>query len=155
MASERTTGRSWADRLRGNRWLPWLLLLAWMALIYQLSATPDLKAVPWAQRFGLLPKLLGREATDLLEFVLRKSAHMGAYAILALLARWAFSGTWPTWTRGRLLAAALGFAVLFAASDEYHQTLVPTRVGSLRDVAIDAAGAVAALLLPPWWRLRK
>lgn len=43
---------------------------------------------------------------------------------------------------------ALMFAVLFAASDEWHQTFVPGRDGCVRDVVIDASGAsVAALIL--------
>ena len=49
----------------------------------------------------------------------------------------------------RLLAAgaalaALWVAVLYAATDEFHQTFVPTREGCLRDVFIDSTGAIAA-----------
>ncbi len=33
-------------------------------------------------------------------------------------------------------------AVLYAASDEFHQTFVPTREGRLRDVIIDTGGIV-------------
>jgi VanZ family protein len=35
-------------------------------------------------------------------------------------------------------------AVLYAISDEVHQSFVPTREGTLRDVIIDAIGALLA-----------
>ena len=62
--------------------------------------------------------------------MLRKIAHAAEYAVLgALLLR----------ALGRPgLAFALG--VLYAVSDELHQTFVPGRAGSPLDVAIDAAG---------------
>lgn len=119
-----------------------------MALIYRLSATPDLKAVPLAQRFGFLPDMLGTTATNLLELILRKGAHMVSYAILALLARWSLA---VTLSGRRLSWAALAVAVLYAASDEYHQTFVPTRHGTVTDVMIDSAGAALALLIVNAW----
>ena len=41
---------------------------------------------------------------------------------------------------------ALLIAVVFAASDEWHQTFVPGRDGCVRDVIIDSAGALSAAL---------
>ncbi|MBV9128416.1 MAG: VanZ family protein, partial [Verrucomicrobia bacterium] len=43
--------------------------------------------------------------------------------------------------------ATLMAAGLCATIDEWHQTFVPSRTGSARDVAIDVAGATLALLL--------
>ena len=158
MGSDRTIGLTsgkgeglWA-RLRP--WPDWALLLAWMALIYRLSATPDLKTVPLAQRFHLLPAAIGVELTNLLELLLRKAAHMAAFGLLAWLGHRALAVTFRTWSRARLLAAALGLTVLYAISDEWHQTFVPTRYGSPRDVAIDTAGAVIALVII-WFRTRR
>jgi VanZ family protein len=121
-----------------------------MAVIFRASATPDLRAVPWAQRFHLLPAMLGVEATDTLEFILRKGAHMATFALLAWLARYAFAGTWREMGRRRLSLFAWAFAVLYALTDEFHQTFVPTRVGSLRDIGFDATGAAIGLLLAYW-----
>jgi VanZ family protein len=41
---------------------------------------------------------------------------------------------------------ALLMAVLFAASDEFHQSFVEGRTSTLRDVLIDALGSTLALL---------
>jgi VanZ family protein len=38
-------------------------------------------------------------------------------------------------------------AAAFAASDEYHQSFVPSRTASAHDVMIDCIGAFAAVLL--------
>lgn len=146
MASDRRNGSTSTDLVVGWRlWLRYLLVIAWMALIFQLSATPDLRTVPLAQRFHLLPSVIGLELTNLLEFVLRKTAHMAAFGVLAWLSFRALAGARPSWPKGRLFVASLIFTVLYAASDEWHQTFVPTRSGSVRDVAIDTAGAVLAL----------
>ena len=93
--------------------------LALMALIFLLSAQPDLGA-------GLGP----------LGLVARKLVHMAEYGVL-----------WVPWWRALafrrpLLAAVI--TVAYAVTDEWHQTLVAGRNGSPVDVVIDAIGVAAA-----------
>lgn len=92
-----------------------------MALIFALSATPDLSS--------------GLGTWDL---VLRKVAHVTVFAVLWLtLARAA------EWRRPIPVTVV---ALLYAGSDELHQTFVDGRHGTPVDVAIDAIGiGVAAL----------
>jgi len=100
----------------------WFPVVAWAALIFALSSIPDLGT--------------GLGGWDL---VLRKLAHAAEYAVLgALLVRA---------MRNPLLAFALG--ALYAVSDEVHQALVPGRMGSPLDVAIDAVGVMCGVVL---WR---
>jgi VanZ family protein len=75
------------------------------------------------------------------DLVLRKIAHAGEYAVLGALLLRATSAPLP--------AIALG--VLYAVSDEVHQTFVPGRQGSARDVLIDAVGVVAGVALCQRW----
>jgi VanZ like protein len=108
------------DLLR-PRWLwNWAPALLWAGLIFALSSAPDLGT--------------GLGTWDL---VLRKIAHFCEYAILGLLLVRAL-GREP-------LAAAAGIA--YAGSDELHQHFVRGRHAAFRDVAIDAAGVLAGLLL--------
>jgi VanZ family protein len=100
----------------------WGAVALWMGLIYVLSAQPGLPSAP----------------APLLDLVLKKLGHMIEYAILTLL----LQGALPS----RSLAAAWALAVMYAVSDEYHQTFVPGRNGWFGDVIIDAAGAYAAVL---------
>ena len=82
----------------------------------------------------------------ILHGTLRKAAHLAEYAILALL--WFRALTRDTALRhGTAAGAALAICVAWAALDEVHQSFVPSRTASPGDVAIDAAGAMAALVV--------
>ena len=39
------------------------------------------------------------------------------------------------------------FSVLYASSDEFHQTFVPGRDGNIVDVLIDSSGALVGILV--------
>lgn len=106
-----------------------LLALAWMGGIFWLSAQPDLPHAPepW------------------LDVVLKKGAHAALFGVLALLYLGVLQGDGPPSLRDRWLA--FGLTVLYALSDEFHQSFVPGRTPSLRDVLIDGAGAALALRL--------
>lgn len=104
---------------------PWLPPLALMGAIFYLSAQPNLSS--------------GLGNWDL---VLRKGAHMAEYALLAAL--W-WRALRSVIDERRALAAAFAITVLYAISDEVHQSFVPSRHGSPVDVLIDAAAAAIAV----------
>jgi VanZ family protein len=105
------------------RWLP---LIAMMAAIFYLSdqAKQDIPA------FG---------TWDLL---VKKGAHFSAYAALYAFALRATRNPW----------IALALAIVYAASDEYHQSFVMGRNGTVMDVLIDSVGALTAHLTRRWWQ---
>jgi VanZ family protein len=80
--------------------------------------------------------------------VVRKTAHVAEYSVLALLLwrarRQPIRGHSRPW-RWSEAAFALSIAALFAASDEVHQSFVPTREGRVSDVVYDTAGAALGL----------
>lgn len=104
----------------------WTPAIAWAALIFVLSAQPDLSFVPDAG----------------LDFVVRKVGHVGVFGILTLLIWRALPRT-TAWLRPWVWAFAL--SVLYAASDEVHQGFVAGRHASLLDVGFDVAGALIAV----------
>lgn len=77
--------------------------------------------------------------------LVRKAAHVTEYAILTGLLfralRGLVDGSWPR--------AAVAFvpAMIFAAVDEFHQSLVPSRTGSFYDVLVDYGGALVGILI--------
>jgi VanZ family protein len=80
--------------------------------------------------------------------VMRKSAHVGEYAILALLVWRALRSNPTLRTKTSMLFGAVLFAcAIFAASDEFPQSFVKSRTPSVRDVMLDVGGAVFALLI--------
>lgn len=103
--------------------LRWLPALAWMALIFLVSSR--------SQPPG--------PADPTLDFIWKKSVHVASYAVLAILMR---RGLGPT-PHATLWALAL--TLLYAISDEYHQSFVPGRTARATDVLIDMLGATIGL----------
>lgn len=88
------------------------------------------------------------EATlGFLHFLLRKAGHLTEYAILALLAVRAFRTSSRELLRNRWFWASLLLVVVYSLSDEFHQSFVPSRTGSIYDSMIDSVGGLTALTL--------
>ena len=126
----------------------WLPPLAWMALIWAASSeigSADHSAGP----FGWLVSILFPWATppqvDVAHGVVRKLGHMIEYAILAALwFRALHTGQRRSFTSSAWLALAI--TVVWAITDELHQSFVPSRTASALDVMFDSAGATLALV---------
>jgi VanZ family protein len=101
--------------------------LAVMALIFFLSAQPDdgVDRASW-------------------EIVLRKLGHLSEYAVLTYLWWRAFRELRPDWRPSVPLLAAATISLVYAGTDELHQTFVDGRHGTPVDVLIDAAGVTLA-----------
>ncbi|HUR83437.1 MAG TPA: VanZ family protein [Thermoanaerobaculia bacterium] len=117
----------------------WLPVVLWASII--LSAAND----EFSERKteGWLERTFGRLRPEVNAMV-RKTAHVTEYAILALLA----------WRARRTWAVPLAICLLVASADETLQARTATRTGSPRDVALDMCGAVAALVCVPGARAR-
>ena len=126
----------------------WLPVALWMALMF--FGSTDLMSAEHTSRF-LTPFLrwlnpaISPEAIAQAHFFVRKAAHVTEYAILTGLLFRALRG--PLDGFWRRAALALFPALLFAATDEWHQSFITSRTASLGDVCIDALGAIAGILL--------
>lgn len=109
----------------------WFVVVLWMSVIFMLSSIPSLH-VPFAHSY---------------DFLLRKLAHIGEYAILTIAFSWAFEMYTSSRRRAWLLAALA--ATLYAISDEWHQTWIFGRLGSFKDVGIDTIGIAASYAIAP------
>lgn len=106
-----------------SRWLPAVLT---MAVIFWFSSQPS-NELP---NFGLVDRII------------KKSGHVFEYAVLAFWVWYALDFRkdlrWLVWL----------IAILYAATDEYHQSFVRGRFPSVWDVLIfDNAGALISLWL--------
>jgi VanZ family protein len=93
-----------------------------------------------------------------IHFLIRKSTHFGSYGLLSALAFFSWRATLPAralWTF-RWSALALLLTVTAAGLDEFHQSFLPSRTSSLRDVFLDLAGAIFfQLVILLWLRWRQ
>jgi VanZ family protein len=134
-------------------------LLLWMGFIYfastlQFSASNTSKIIrPLILWF--FPDI-SEESLIFAHFIIRKLAHLTEYAILGLLAARAFTTSSHQLLRLRWFFFSLLLVILYALSDEFHQSFVPSRTGTIYDSLIDITGGFIALaLLALWRKIRK
>ena len=106
-----------------------------------------LRLLPALALAGLIVLLSGQSRLPMglsLPHPLDKLVHGSAFAVLAFLLEWALQGPrrWPTYRRHGFVFLTL---LLFAASDEWHQSFVPGREASLGDWLADACGTLVGL----------
>lgn len=122
------------------------LLVLWAALIFYLSSEGSDSSSGRSDAIVQTIQSLGASwPQDLLTFLTRKAAHIFAYFVLGILA-FNVVRLYPVGARKAVLMS-IGFVLLYAASDEFHQLFVPGRSGEVRDVLIDTtAGTVGVAL---------
>jgi VanZ family protein len=89
---------------------------------------------------------ISEETIGMAHFLTRKAAHLTEYAIMGWLAARAFTGSSRDFLRRRWLLSGLILIVVYALVDEYHQSLVPARTGSVHDSVIDIVGGFIGLI---------
>jgi VanZ family protein len=88
-------------------------------------------------------------------FLVRKAAHFTEYALLALLAARAFRTSHREKLKRLWWLAAFALVACVALMDEYHQSLLPSRTGSIYDSLLDMSGGATALACASLWLARK
>jgi VanZ family protein len=90
-------------------------------------------------------------------FYIRKTGHVVGYCILSILLFRAWRATLPVagklnpnWTMRWANIAVLGTA-LVASLDEWHQSFIPSRTGTVYDVILDTCAGVAAQIVVFFW----
>lgn len=114
---------------RSGRWRFWLPAIAVMAVIFVLSSQSGLRVSDDPE----------------VDRPFRVLGHLLAFATLAACLLVALSG--GRRPRPRDAVIAFGLSLLFAVSDEWHQSFVPGRSGRLDDVITDTIGALVGLSL--------
>lgn len=96
----------------------------------------DFKQLPEKDRVDLVASL---------QHIARKMAHFSIYMVLGLLVM-ALMSTFRLDRRVQIIYTVI-FCVVYAISDEMHQSFVPGRSCELRDVCIDGMGALTGALI--------
>jgi VanZ family protein len=130
----------------------WVLVIAWMCLIF--AGSTDLMSAAHTSRF-LVPFVLwldphiSFQTIMLIQTIVRKTGHVTEYAILAVLLWRVLRHHWSDVRTGfwRSALVALTLAMIFAVTDEFHQSFVPSRGATAHDVGIDILGAMAGLFI--------
>ncbi|MBP3542900.1 MAG: VanZ family protein [Lachnospiraceae bacterium] len=150
-----------------------IVTFLWMGIIFWFSAQPAVQSAGMSG--GIVEKLqemtanvpvIGQLfASEFAEHILRKGAHVAEYTVLGGLLFLCMRQYLPekpesqercgragdfrrvsSLTKNQALSA-FSIGVLYAASDEFHQTFVPGRSGEIKDVCIDAIGVLVGMML--------
>ncbi|MBR2489280.1 MAG: VanZ family protein [Clostridia bacterium] len=147
-----------------------VLLVGWMILIFSLSAATasessatsggviEFLAKIFIADFDEISVLEQESIIESLQFIVRKTAHFTLYGVLGGLAFLSVI-TYTSVPFPLRTAISAAICLLYAISDEIHQIFVPGRSGEIRDVCIDFAGSMLAILilvlLSRWKKLKK
>lgn len=125
-----------------------LAALAWAVLVFYFSTErfgSDFSRGLVAQALTLLHISVSPRTLHILDVLLRKTAHITEYGILASLVYGSFAERQPFRWRLRQAIWCIGLVGLYSLSDELHQRYVPGRNASLVDCGIDITGAAIAV----------
>lgn len=106
----------------------WLPTFIWAVVIFSFSSltTPSTSRIFWQ------------------DFIVKKSAHIIIYSIFTVLVHRSLKNT--TSLKGNyLFLASLCIVILYAISDEFHQSFTPGREPTLRDAIIDSVSSLITL----------
>ena len=145
--------------------IPWIISLAIMVLIFVFSACPGDVSGGMSEKITLFllnifnPDYASMDASvaqivfESWHHIVRKCAHFCIYLCLGASFMVAFYAT-PVWTNNtnriralKSMPSALGFSILYAISDEFHQSFIAGRTALFTDVLIDSAGALVGIFI--------
>ena len=137
----------------------WWPVAVWIVLISFESTDMFSSRNTGSLLYALIVRLYGEISFyDFLIFhmYLRKTGHVVGYGMLALLLLrgWRMTiGPARAWLNKMLLLSWVGTAFV-ASMDEWHQTFIPSRTGTVHDVILDSIAGFAFLLAAYLWLRR-
>jgi len=135
----------------------WIAAILWLIVI-AIESSAYLSAHNTSRILYPLLHFLFRLDLDQFEhwhFFIRKGGHVFGYGLLSILLFRAWRETLPAlgnpnWTMRWTTIAVLGTA-LVASLDEWHQSYIPSRTGTPRDVLLDTCAGIGAQILLLFW----
>lgn len=126
----------------------WVLVLIWMGIIFLFSSQNADKSSENNKFIVYMLNVLGIDINTILngnaDFIIRKAAHFTEYFILYFLLYNALKEDFY-FTPSTIFALIITF--LYASSDELHQSFIPGRGPSFKDVLIDTSGGVLCMII--------
>jgi VanZ family protein len=139
----------WTTRIKN-----WLPVIAWAGLIFFFStdefSSSNTSPIVESLASWVFPEI-SSQSLEMIHLAVRKLAHWSEYFVLAALLLRALKNEAGKKWKWRHATPTLVFVFLYAASDEFHQTFVPSRTASVGDVMIDVFGGICGILWMYWY----
>ena len=136
----------------------WLPVLIWLCVIF--VGSTDVLSAEQTSRFvepflRWLKPDISSETLAQIHFFVRKLGHIFEYALLAIFLWRALRSGANLQVKISILVIVVWFVcAIFAATDEFHQSFIPSRTASPNDVVIDIFGVVIGLTICMGFALR-
>jgi VanZ family protein len=136
----------------------WLPVLIWLCVIF--VGSTDVLSAEQTSRFvepflRWLKPDISFETLAQIHFFARKLGHIFEYALLAIFLWRALRSGANLRVKISILVIVVWFVcAIFAATDEFHQSFIPSRTASPNDVVIDIFGVVIGLTICMGFALR-
>ena len=85
------------------------------------------------------------EVLSRIEHYIRKLAHFSLYTVVGILSM-SLMSTYNLKQSKRIITS-LGIGIIYAISDEIHQSFIPDRSAQIGDVLIDTAGVITGIII--------
>ncbi|MHB8652850.1 MAG: VanZ family protein [Terriglobia bacterium] len=124
------------------------MTLVWAVLVFYLSTQrfgPDFSRQLVVLGLAFLHISVSPRTLHILDTLLRKTAHVTEYGMLAFFVYGSFGEQQPFLWSVRQALWCIGIVGLYSLTDEFHQRFVPGRGSHLTDCGIDVAGAAIAM----------
>lgn len=131
--------------MKSKKLRAWIILIIWMGIIFLLSHQPNSGKATYNVIENILPSIQTPSLLNTINFIIRKSAHLIEYFILAFLT----VSLLKEYTSKQIIIfiISLFFCFSYAVTDEYHQLFIQGRTGALKDVFIDTTGSIIFLIM--------
>ena len=126
----------------------WVPVFLWAAVIFVFSTDIFSSANTAGALEPILQQLFPQLPVDYIErlhSVFRKLGHFTEYFVLGGLLWRALRYHDAAASRSRRLALSIAITLLYAISDEWHQSFIPSRTASVVDVLIDTLGGICGI----------
>lgn len=119
-----------------------ILVILWMSLIFILSSANSTESNNQSNYIvNIISNILNISNTTILSYIIRKAAHFTEYLILGILV----NNMIKLYNKKAYIAIII--CILYAISDEFHQSLVPGRSPQIQDIFIDSIGSIIGIYL--------
>ena len=120
-----------------------ILLILWMLFIFVMSHN---SAVSSSNQSSLITDFISKifriEDIEVLEFIIRKIAHLFEYFVLGLL----MINYFKKYNNINYLFVSMLLCIIYAFTDEIHQLFIPGRNGNIKDIFIDSIGSLVSVI---------
>lgn len=127
-----------------SKFLKLLILILWMGIIFCFSNQPNSGQVTHDIIKDTITTVKTDTLIDIINFIIRKSAHMTEYFVLTIL----FVSLYKEYTnnKNKIIIISIISCFLYACTDEIHQLFIIGRTGQFIDVLIDTIGGLLFII---------